>query len=179
MRRAVFLDRDGVLTAAIVRAGRAYAPLSLDEYGIAHEAGPAVDRLRAAGLVCLVFTNQPEIARGLLAPDTLEEMHRRLRAVTAVDGVYVCPHDPQEGCRCHKPQPGMLHDAAAQWGIALEESYVVGDRWRDIGAGRAAGCYSVLLDRPYSACDEASVPDARVGTLRDAVDLILAREAER
>jgi len=175
MRRAVFLDRDGVLNDAIVRDGLAYAPLSLDDFHILEEAPDAVARLRGTGLLCIAFTNQPEIARGLLPPETLELMHRTLRDRVALDDVYVCPHDSTDGCECHKPKPGMLLDAARRWDLALADSFVIGDRWRDIGAGRAAGCHSVLLERPYSACDDASVPHARVATLSEAVDLILER----
>jgi D-glycero-D-manno-heptose 1,7-bisphosphate phosphatase len=131
-----------------------------------------VARLRAAGLLCILFTNQPELASGELAADTLAAMHRQLRAAVPLDVLYVCPHASSAGCACHKPAPGMLHAAAARWDIDLAASFVIGDRWRDIGAGRAVGCYTVLLGRPYSACEDA---DARVDTLAAAVDVVLAR----
>ena len=172
-RRAVFLDRDGVLAEAIVRDdGKAYAPTRLDDFQIVPEAAVQVQRLREAGFLCIVFTNQPELANGLLRPDDLVTMHQLMEEALALDDVYVCPHDKSEGCRCHKPATGMLEDAASKWDIDLASSFVIGDRWRDIGAGRAAGCYSILLDRPYSACDSA---DAVVATLTDAVDAVLRR----
>ena len=171
MSRAVFLDRDGVLAEAIVRDGRAFAPTWLDDFRILPEAAEQVHRLRAAGLLCIVFTNQPELSNGLLDPRDLDEMHRQLRAAMPVHDIYVCPHDKSEGCRCHKPATGMLLDAAARWSIDLPTSFVIGDRWRDIGAGLAAGCFSILLERPYSACDDA---DVNVATLREAVDAVLA-----
>lgn len=169
-RRAVFLDRDGVLTETIVRGNRAYAPVTLDEFHLTEDAGKQVARLRAAGLLCIVFTNQPEVARGMLSREVLEAMHSRLRAGAAVDDVFVCEHDPAEGCECHKPRPGMIHEAAARWGISLPASFVIGDRWRDVEAGRAVGCYTVLIQRPYSQCSTANVcvPD-----LGQAVDAIL------
>ena len=172
MSRAVFLDRDGVLAEAIIRDGRAFAPTSLDDFRILPEAAEQVRRLREAGLLCIVFTNQPELSNGLLDPRDLDEMHRQLRAALPVHDVYVCPHDKSEICRCHKPAIGMLLDAVARWSIDLESSFVIGDRWRDIGAGKAAGCYSILLERPYSACDDA---DVNVTTLREAVDAVLVR----
>jgi D-glycero-D-manno-heptose 1,7-bisphosphate phosphatase len=98
-------------------------------------------------------------------------MHERLRAAVSVADIFVCPHDDGADCACRKPRPGMLHAAAARWGIDLRSSFVVGDRWRDIDAGRGVGCYSVLLERPYSDC---VVADARVSTLGEAVDAVLA-----
>ena len=122
--------------------------------------------------MCIVFTNQPEVARGLLAPDILEQMHAALRSSVAIDDIVVCPHVDADGCECRKPSPGMLRQAAERWEVDLERSFVAGDRWRDIDAGRAAGCHTVLLERAYSKCTTA---DASVSTLPEAVDLILAR----
>ncbi len=174
-RRAVFLDRDGVLAEEVLCGGRPRAPLSLAEFRVVPQAGREIERLRAAGLACIVVTNQPEIARGTLQPDVLQAMHELLRAEIPVAGVYVCPHDPTEGCGCHKPKPGLLWAAAAEHDIDVARSFLIGDRWRDIGAGRAAGCFSVLLRRPYSGCEFA---DAQVGYLSDAVDVILSRLRE-
>jgi D-glycero-D-manno-heptose 1,7-bisphosphate phosphatase len=174
VRRAVFLDRDGVLVETEVRDGAAYAVTTLAEFRVVPDAAEQVARLRAAGLVCIVFTNQPEVARGTIAPEVLAAMHNVLRAAVPLDDVYVCPHDEGDGCACRKPRPGMLHDAAARWDVSLADSFVIGDRWRDVDAGRAAGCYAVLLEREYSACTTA---DARVATLHEAVDAVLARLA--
>lgn len=175
MKRAVFLDRDGVLAEAIVRDNRAVAPTRLEDFVLVPEAGEQVARLRAARLVCLVFTNQPEIARGLLDRAVLDMMHERLREAVPVDDVLVCPHDPTDDCACHKPKVGMLLDAAERYELDLAQSFVIGDRWRDVDAGRAAGCYSILIDRPYSACRTA---DACAADLAGAVDLVLARVGE-
>jgi D-glycero-D-manno-heptose 1,7-bisphosphate phosphatase len=172
MRRAAFLDRDGVLAQEIVRDGKAYAPTVLEDFHLVPDAAKQVDRLQAAGLKCVVFTNQPEVARGLLARETLEAMHARLVDEVAVDDILVCPHDSDLVCMCRKPKPGMLHTAAERWGVSLPTSFVIGDRWRDIEAGRAVGCYTVLLSRPYSECSTA---DASVETLGEAVDVVLAQ----
>ena len=174
-RRAVFLDRDGVLAEAIVRAdGSSYAPTRVEEFVLVPGAGQQVQRLREAGFIAIVFTNQPELASGELKPPDLEAMHRRMRAAIPLDDVYVCPHDKSEGCRCHKPSIGMIEDAVSRWEIDLARSYVIGDRWRDVEAGRAAGCYSILIERPYSRATWASI---RVATLAEAVDAAL-RHAE-
>ena len=175
-RRAVFLDRDGVLAEAIVRAdGKAYAPTRVADFVLVSDAATQVERLRAAGFLCIVFTNQPELANGLLLQADLDEMHCQMRQALPLDGVYVCPHDKSDGCRCHKPATGMLDDAVERLGIDLARSYVIGDRWRDVEAGRAAGCYSILIERPYSGANWA---DIRVGTLREAVDAVLSHARE-
>ena len=171
-RRAVFLDRDGVLVQELVVDGRALAPLTLSDFRLVPEAATQTQRLRDAGLVCLVFTNQPEVATGELAVDVLTAMHRQLRATVPVDDIYVCPHHEADGCVCRKPRTGMLTAAAEQWGVQLEASFVIGDRWRDVDAGKAAGCFAVLIERAYSGCDTA---DARVRTLAEAVDIVLAQ----
>jgi D-glycero-D-manno-heptose 1,7-bisphosphate phosphatase len=171
-RRAVFLDRDGVLNEPIIRNGKAYAPLSLEDFRLVVEAPVQVGRLRAAGLVCIVVTNQPEIASGELSPVVLEKMHRQLRERVGVDDIFVCVHNSNEGCSCHKPRPGMIKDAASRWDIDLGTSFMVGDRWRDIDAGRAAGCHTVLIARDYS---QSSNGDAQVADLREAVDFILQK----
>jgi D-glycero-D-manno-heptose 1,7-bisphosphate phosphatase len=171
-RSAVFLDRDGVLAEAIVRAdGKPYAPTRVEDFVLAPEAAGQVQRLHDAGFLCIVFTNQPEIGSGDLLPADLDEMHRRMRATMPLDDVFFCPHRRDDGCRCYKPKTGMIDDAVVRWGIDLAASYVIGDRWRDVDAGRAAGCYSILIERPYSA---ATWADARVGTLSEAVDAVLS-----
>lgn len=170
--RAAFLDRDGVLVREIVRDNQAFAAIDLAEFAIYPDARAQVQRLHDAGLLCIVFTNQPEVGRGLLAPETLDEMHQRLRTEVPLHDILICPHGQDGICTCRKPLPGMLLDAAEKWGVDLAASYVVGDRWRDIDAGLAAGCFSILIDRPYSDCERA---DARVHSLAEAVDLILAR----
>src|SRR3954451_4362569 len=172
VKRAVFLDRDGVLVETDVRDGAAYAVTTLAEFRVVPGAAAEVARLHAAGLVCVVFTNQPEVARGTIAPGVIDAMHGALRAALPVDDVDGCPHDDADDCACRKPRPGMLRAAAARWDVSLADSFVIGDRWRDIDAGRAAGCYTVLLERDYSG---AAVADAQVATLAAAVDVVLAR----
>ena len=170
--RAAFLDRDGVLVETLVRGGRAHAAVTLAEFRICPEAPAQVARLKAAGLRPIVFTNQPEVARGTLSPCVLDRMHAQLRAAVGVDDILVCGHLDDDDCACRKPRPGMLEAAARKWAIDLPASFVVGDRWRDIEAGRAVGCYTVLIERPYSECRDA---DARVADLAAAVDAVLAR----
>jgi D-glycero-D-manno-heptose 1,7-bisphosphate phosphatase len=172
MRRAVFLDRDGVLNPMVERGGRLRAPLALEDFRPFPWAGACVGRLRAAGFLALVVSNQPDVATGGLAPATLEGMHRRLREATGVDGIYVCPHADADGCDCRKPRPGLLRAAARERGVDLGASWLVGDRWRDVEAGRAAGCATILVDGPV---ERPVVPDHRAADLREAVTIILTR----
>lgn len=121
------------------------------------------------------MTNQPDVARKLISPSELERMNRRLVDELEVDLVKVCPHAQDEGCRCRKPAPGMLLDAAAELGISLEKSYMIGDRWSDVDAGRAAGCYTIKIERRW-ANERPSQPDAVVGSFGAAVEHIVKRE---
>ena len=174
-RRAVFLDRDGVLVEALVRDNRAFAPVSLDEFRLEPDAGRQVARLARAGLLPIVVTNQPEVARGIIPPAVLEEMHERLRKAVPVEDIFVCAHDGPDGCGCRKPRPGMLQAAAEKWGIDLGGSFMVGDRSSDVEAGQAAGCYTVLIERSYSG---TASPVARAHDLATAVDAVLAQLKE-
>ena len=173
MRRAVFLDRDGVLVAPVVRDGRAYSVSSVAELVVLDGAVEACERLRAAGFVLVVVTNQPEVARGTLAAAELEAMHRRLDAEVPVDAILCCMHDDRDGCSCRKPAPGMLVDAAARFGLDLARSYMVGDRWRDVAAGRSAGCTTVFVDASYDE-PRPDDPDVVVADLAEACRWILA-----
>lgn len=173
-RPAVFLDRDGVLVATEVRGGKPFAALTLEDFAILPAAPAAVGALKAAGFVTVVVTNQPEIARGNVDSATMDAMHARLRAAMPIDAVYVCPHDSGEGCGCRKPAPGMLLAAAADLDLDLAASYMVGDRWRDVGAGRAAGCTTVLIECGYDEPERVE-PDLSARDVAEAAALILDR----
>lgn len=175
-RRAVFLDRDGVLNRSDVRGGRPYAPTRLGDFHVIAEAPAAVARLRAAGFLAIVVTNQKDVGRGITLASLMDAMHDRLRAAIAVDDLYACT-DPDEG-RGYKPDPGMLLDAAEKWTIDLAASYMVGDRWRDVGAGRNAGCTTIFIDCGYTEALSVA-PDHTVSDVAAAADLILALETAR
>jgi D-glycero-D-manno-heptose 1,7-bisphosphate phosphatase len=170
MRRAVFLDRDGVLNPMVRRDGRWRAPVSLETFQPFPWVAESVARLRAAGLLTLVVTNQPELATGELLPTVLEAMHERLRREAGVDAVYVCPHEDADACACRKPSPGLLLQAAREWGVDVEASFLVGDRYRDVDAGRAVGCVTILVAGPE---ERPALPDHRAADLREAVATIL------
>jgi D-glycero-D-manno-heptose 1,7-bisphosphate phosphatase len=176
--RAVFLDRDGVLNRAIVRDGKPYPPASLAELEIVEDAAISLGLLKNLGFLLLVVTNQPDVARGTQTLEAIHEMHEAMRQTLPLDDFLICPHDDRDSCRCRKPLPGLLLEAQTRYGIDLAGSFLVGDRWRDIDAGRAAGCRTVLLDYNYRERGPSHPPDARAGSLRDAVDWIV-RSAEK
>jgi D-glycero-D-manno-heptose 1,7-bisphosphate phosphatase len=106
--------------------------------------------LRAAGFLNVVVTNQPDVATGKQRREVVEAMHAHLARELAVDAIKVCYHVAADGCACRKPKPGMLLEAAAEHGIDLGSSYVVGDRWRYVAAGQAAGCRTAyFIDYGY------------------------------
>ncbi len=175
MKRAIFLDRDGVLNANIVRDGKPYAPRSLEDFRLLPGVEEAVRRAKSAGFLAIVATNQPDIAAGLTPRATVEAMHAELRRRLPLDDIRVCFHRDIDGCSCRKPKPGMLLDAAREWDIDLPASYMIGDRWRDIDAGRAAGCTTVLVDHGLVQ-ERPARPDVTVSSLDEAISIILARE---
>ncbi len=172
--RAVFLDRDGVLNRAIVRDGKPYPPASLAEMEIVEGAASGLARLKALGFLLLVVTNQPDVARGMQSLDTIRAMHDVMRQTLPLDDFLICPHDDVDGCQCRKPAPGLMIEAQQRYGVELSRSFMVGDRWRDIDAGQAAGCRTVFLDRNYRERGPSVPPDARVSSLPEAVDWIVS-----
>jgi D-glycero-D-manno-heptose 1,7-bisphosphate phosphatase len=148
-RPAVFLDRDGVLNEAVLRDGRPYPPVSPDEVVLRPGAAATCARLRAAGFLLVMVTNQPDIARGITTHAAVDRINDRLVTELALDAACVCPHDDADACGCRKPQPGLILDAADQYGVDLGTSLMVGDRWRDIAAGAAAGVSTVWVRSTY------------------------------
>ena len=170
----VFLDRDGVINRALTRAGKPYPPTSLSEFEILPGVPEACATLKAAGFFLVVATNQPDVGRGTLKQKVVEEIHGFIRRQLPIDRIEVCYHagKGQSDCDCRKPKPGMLLHAANELGIDLAQSWMVGDRWRDIDCGHAAGCRTILIERGY---DEAlrQAPYFRAQNLLAAAELIL------
>jgi len=175
MRRAVFLDRDGVINASVVRDGKPYPPASLEELKIFPGVADAIRALREAGFAVVVVTNQPDVATGIQRREVVETMHSNLRNDLLIDDIRVCYHTDADNCACRKPKPGMLLEAAHDLAIDLTSSFMVGDRWRDIEAGKAAGCYTFFIDYGYLERKPRS-PDVVVTSLKEAIEIILSLE---
>jgi transaldolase len=144
--KAVFLDRDGVINESVVGPdGIPRPPPSLDEFRVVTGTLEACRVLRQLGFLLIVVTNQPDVARRTQTRDAVEAINRRLARALPIDDIRVCYHDDVDECDCRKPRPGLLLSAARDWGIDLSSSYMIGDRWKDIEAGRRAGCTTVLI----------------------------------
>jgi len=177
-RRAVFLDRDGVVNESIVRNGKPFPPTSVRETIPVERARESLERLKARNFLLIIVTNQPDVRRGTVRREEIEEIHGFLGRQLPLDDFFVCYHDDCDNCDCRKPNPGLLLKAARKYEVELQTSYLVGDRWRDIDAGTAAGCRTVLIDRGYNERSPAFIPNAVVSSLEEAVDWIIKQEVE-
>jgi len=174
LARAVFLDRDGVINRALERARKPYPPRDISEFEILPGVASACAKLKQAGYLLVVATNQPDVGRGTLKRETVEMIHAEMCRRLPIDRVEVCYHpgQGQSNCDCRKPKPGMLLRAAREVGIDLKQSWMVGDRWRDVDCGHAAGCRTVFIDHGYAE-ELRQKPHFSAGNLAEAADIIL------
>ncbi len=172
-RRAVFLDRDGVINRSIVREGKPYPPASLGEFEFLPGVTEACRLLKEAGFLLVVATNQPDVGRGTQRQAVVEEIHRHVCDTLPIDRVEVCYDGGDRPSDFIKPAPGMLLRAARELEIDLARSFMVGDRWRDVDCGLAAGCVTIFIDYGYREKLRGQ-PDFRVSNLLEAASLILS-----
>ncbi|MBA2379374.1 MAG: HAD-IIIA family hydrolase [Blastocatellia bacterium] len=171
-RKAVFIDRDGTLIEEVDFLSR------VEEMRLFEYTRPALESLKAAGFYLFVVTNQSGIARGYFDVSAVEAIHESLQAHAGnlIDGFYHCPHLPDAGCKCRKPLPGMIKEAAEQFGIDLSASWMIGDKALDILAGKNAGTRTILVETGYGAEHRENLParpDLIVKDLSEAVQKIL------
>jgi D-glycero-D-manno-heptose 1,7-bisphosphate phosphatase len=175
-KRAVFLDRDGVLNRPVVRDGRPFPPALIAEFQLYPDTVDGCAQLKEAGFFLVVVTNQPDVGRGTQTRQIIDAMHARLRAaIPSLDAIEVCFHAGAahgEPCDCRKPKPGMLLRAAVAYGIDLSRSFLIGDRWRDVDCAHAAGCHAVFIDHGYQESLREK-PELTVSSFSDAVRAIL------
>jgi D-glycero-D-manno-heptose 1,7-bisphosphate phosphatase len=175
-RRAVFLDRDGVLNRVVVRNGIPHPPFHTEEFALYDDVPEGCALLKAANFLLVVITNQPDVGRGTRTREFVEAMNLKLQsALPLLDRIEVCYHAGErygERCDCRKPRPGMILRAAAALNIDPKRSYVIGDRWRDVDCARAAGCRAILIQRGYNETLRGA-PDHTVSTFNEAVRVIL------
>ncbi len=178
-KQAVFLDRDGVINRSVVRDGLPFAASNLSEFEIFPEVPAACQQLKKAGFLLIVATNQPDVGRGTMKKEIVEAIHAEMCRHLPIDRVEVCYH-PGHGasnCDCRKPKPGLLLNAAREFGIDLAQSWMVGDRWRDIDCGHAAGCRTVFIDRGYAE-GLKQMPDFRAKDLAQVAEIILRERSQ-
>ena len=173
MKRAVFLDRDGVIHRAVVRDGKPYPPATVAEFELLPGVVEACAELKAAGFLLVVATNQPDVGRGTQQRAEVEAMHAQMCAALPLDRVEVC-YDPGQGAPSafRKPAAGMLLRAARALDIDLAQSWMIGDRWRDIDCGTAAGCHTIFIDHGYGE-PLRTAPDFRAPSLRAAAPVVI------
>ena len=173
-RAAVFLDRDGVINRAFVRNGKPYPPSSLQELEILPGVYESLNALKALDYFLIVVTNQPDVARGTTSRTLVESMNDYLCSVLPLDTILTCFHDTADQCSCRKPKPGLLFTAAHTFGLNLSASFMVGDRWRDIEAGKQAGCKTFFIDYGYAEQQPESY-DFCIGSLQEATQIIVQK----
>ena len=179
MHKAVFMDRDGTVSEEIgyMYDAGLYKPFSYT--------GPAIRRINESGMKAVLITNQSGVGRGYFEEAAVHRIHDLLRAElhrhgARLDAVYFCPHDPQAGCDCRKPQPGMLRRAEKELDVDLAASYVIGDKQADVETAYAAGAKAILVLTGYGRAERemhktsARQPHLVAENLSEAVDAILA-----
>ncbi|TRZ83053.1 HAD family hydrolase [bacterium] len=167
-QRALFIDRDGILNHTVRRDGKCVSPRTFKEFRLKEGIKEFTQEIKKKFLI-IVVTNQPDIARGFMKTEDLDKMHHLLLKDCLVDKIFVCPHDDKDNCSCRKPKAGMLIEAAEKWQIDLKKSFIVGDSWKDIGAGKNAGCKTILWQTDYN---QDTIADFYVTSFREILKII-------
>lgn len=174
LKRAIFLDRDGVINRVIMKEGKPYSPRNRSDFLFTDGIREVLARLKGEGFLLIVVTNQPDISRGSITWAELNAIHDLIRRELPVDDIIVCPHDNDDDCDCRKPKPGMIVESARKWGIDIESSFLIGDTWKDMEAGQKAGCKTILLDAPYNQDVQG---DYRIQDICETLKIITKKES--
>ena len=171
MKKAIFLDRDGVINKIFMKNGIPFSPPSFTELKILPGVKESILILHKMNFVCLVVTNQPDASRGKIEKKTIIQMNNYLKDEIKFDDIFVCYHDDHDNCNCRKPKAGLLLEASKKWDINLKKSYMIGDRWKDIEAGKRVGCKTIFIDLNYKEAKPKN-PDFTTDSLFSSVHLI-------
>lgn len=172
MKRAIFLDRDGVINEVLFRGGnndKPIAPWEMDEFKLIPGTKKPLEKFHQMGFLLFVVSNQPDIAKGFVKFNTVKKMNDIVLNELPIDEIIVCSHIDSDNCNCRKPKPGMIISLAKKWDINLLNSFLIGDNWKDIEAGKKAGCMTILLDKFYN---QAVSADYRVKSLTNSVEIV-------
>lgn len=167
--KAFFLDRDGVINQTFIKNKKPIAPTTVKEFTFLPGVKEAIKIIKKASFLTIVVTNQPDVKTGVLKQKELDAMHQKIYQELSVDDIFVC-YD--RDAPCYKPKPGMLLEASKKYNIDLALSYMVGDRWRDVGAGKAAGCKTIFIDYAYDE-ELKDKPDYVVKSLLEAAQKVI------
>lgn len=168
--RAVFLDRDGVINEVVFHGSeKPSSPWKFEEFKMIRGIEKPLNELSSMGFYLFIVSNQPDISRGYIEAGTTEKINEIIYKRLPIREIVTCPHDDHHDCTCRKPKPGMLIDMSWKWNIDLKKSFLIGDNWKDMEAGKAAGSRSILVDKPYNRNVKS---DHIVKDLCEAVELI-------
>jgi D-glycero-D-manno-heptose 1,7-bisphosphate phosphatase len=170
---AVFLDRDGVINRSVVRDGKPYPPASLEELELIPGAIDSLRKLADAGYLLISVTNQPDVARGSQSREAVEAINSYIKAQLPVSAIFTCYHDNKDNCPCRKPKPGLILQGAQEYDVDLAKSWMVGDRWKDISAGQAAGLRTVFVDYHYKETYSGSPAEFVIEDMAALAEIIL------
>jgi D-glycero-D-manno-heptose 1,7-bisphosphate phosphatase len=170
---AVFLDRDGIINRAIIKNGMPYPPSKFEELEILPGSAISFARLSDYGYVLIGVTNQPDVARGTQSREIIETFNSFILSRLPIREIFVCYHDNVDNCICRKPKPGLILEAAMKYGLDLSNSWMVGDRWKDITAGQAAGLKTIFVDYHYAETYNGKPADYIVEDTSRLADIIL------
>ena len=179
MKKAAFLDRDGVINR---KAPEGQYVTDWEKMEFLPDVREAVRLLNRAGFFVVVVSNQRCVAKGLITTAELDSLHARMRdefaaAGARIDAIYYCPHEVLPPCTCRKPQPGLLLDAARKHELDMATSWMIGDSRKDIEAGRTAGCRTVQLAQDGKSMEDGA--DVVASSLLEAAHRILEIDADR
>ena len=167
--KAIFLDRDGVLNKPNIIENKPYAPRSFKDFILYPDVKNIVSNLKQLTYKLIVVTNQKDVGEGITSRKILNKMHSYLKKQLPLDAIYVCTCT--DNCYSYKPNPGMLIRAKRKWKIDLGKSFIIGDSWRDVGAGINAGCKTIFIDRKYNM-PMPYEPNYKVKSLSEANEVI-------
>jgi D-glycero-D-manno-heptose 1,7-bisphosphate phosphatase len=170
---AVFLDRDGIINRAVVRQGKPYPPARPEEVEILPGAMTSLQRLAGCGYVLIGITNQPDVARGTQSRGIVESINQVIQSRLPIREIFVCYHDDIDNCDCRKPKPGLIWQAAKKYGLDMSVSWMVGDRWKDITAGQAAGLKTIFVNYHYAEMYQGISADFTVEDTMFVANVIL------
>jgi len=178
--RAVFLDRDGTIAKDVHYCSR------VEDFQILPTVPEAIRLFNEAGFKVIVVTNQSGIARGYFTEETLAQIHQKMKDELSkyeakVDGIYYCPHHPDDSCECRKPKTALFHRAAKEHDVDLQNSYVIGDMQMDIDAGKVISCKTILVTTGPAAPGPnsqypAGLPDYTADSLLEAAQWITSKQ---
>ena len=148
-RAAIFLDRDGTLNKAFIKKGLPISPASFSKFKILPGVKSSITKLKKLKYLCLLITNQPDVSRKKIKKKVVIKMNKFIKKKINLDDVFVCYHDDNDNCNCRKPKPGLLIKASKKWKINFKKSFMIGDRWKDISAGKKVGCKTIFINNNY------------------------------